>query len=310
MSNEDGLSTGSWTVLKTLQWTADYFKRHGISPGRPTAELLLAHALGCERIDLYLRYDQPLNADELARFKALIMRRLEREPDAYIVGSREFWSLSFSVTPDVLIPRPETECLVEAALRQWPPGHVINVLELGTGSGAISVALAHERPEWHIRATDLSAKALEIARHNADRLLRHHRIAFSKGSWFDCGGDQRHYFDLVISNPPYIAREELEGLEPEVFRFEPTLALDGGVDGLASLKPIIEGAPGYLKPQGVLILEIGYNQGAAVQSIGRRSGCFQAIRVEKDYSGLDRVAIFQLKKYCDSNGDLLQNPDF
>ena len=310
MSNDDGLSASSWTVLKTLQWTTGYFKRHGIDPGRPTAELLLAHTLECERIDLYLRHDQPLDADELARFKALIQRRLQHEPDAYIVGSKEFWSLSFQVNPEVLIPRPETECLVEAALGQWPSGQAIDALELGTGSGAISVALAHERPEWRILATDLSIKAIDIARNNADRLLGRSNIKFSIASWFEGCGDKKRYFDLIISNPPYIAREELEGLEPEVRQFEPILALDGGTDGLASLNPIIEGAPDYLKPGGILILEIGYNQGAAVESIGRRIGAYEVVRIAKDYSGLDRVAIFQLKKYCDSTEDLLQIPDF
>ncbi len=296
MSNDDKSLTHSWTILQTLQWTADYFKRHGIQNGRSAAEVLLAHCLRCERIDLYLRYDQPLNADELGRFKTLIQRRIQREPDAYITGQREFWSLTFHVTPAVLIPRPETECLVEAALRRYPTNEAIDVLELGTGSGAISVALAHERTNWRIQGSDISAEALEVARKNARRLLSADSIAFFKGSWFEPFNGHNFFFDLIISNPPYIPSRDLAGLDPEVRQFEPAGALDGGADGLACLGHIINTAPDYLKPEGVLILEIGYDQRMAVEDLGHRRGAYQSITVEKDYSGLDRVALFQRKK--------------
>jgi len=296
MSNDDKSLTNSWTILQTLQWTADYFKRQGLDHGRSSAEILLAHCLQCERIDLYLRYDQPLNSAELKRFKALIQRRVQREPDAYIIGQKEFWSLSFQVTPAVLIPRPETECLVEAALRRYPTNDAIQVLELGTGSGAISVALAHERTNWQIRASDISADALHVARHNAHRLLSAVNIDFFNGSWFEPFSDQKCFFDLIISNPPYIASKDLTGLDPEVRQFEPTEALDGGADGLGYLRHIINTAPDYLKPEGVLILEIGYDQRSAVEELGHRRGAYQSVTVEKDYSGLDRVALFQRKK--------------
>jgi release factor glutamine methyltransferase len=310
MSNENDSLTGLWTILRTLQWTADYFRRQGVPSARATAELLLSHCLACERIDLYLRHDQPLQADELARFKALIQRRQQREPDAYIIGRREFWSLSFQVNPDVLIPRPETECLVETALARQPTHDPIEVLELGTGSGAICVALAHERPSWRIKATDISSKALNVARRNADHLLGDHPLSFIEGSWFEPLGTYRHFFDLVVSNPPYIVRKDLEDLAPEVSRFEPALALDGGDDGLSCLKHIIQTAPHYLKPEGVLILEIGHDQAPAVTALGRHAGAYRTIQIAKDYGGRDRVACFQLKKYCESNRDLLMVPDF
>ena len=310
MSNENHSLTGLWTILSTLQWTADFFRRQGVPSARSTAEVLLSHCLACERIDLYLRYDQPLQADELARFKTLIQRRQRREPDAYIIGRREFWSLLFQVNPDVLIPRPETECLVETALARQPAHDPIEVLELGTGSGAVCVALAHERPSWRIKATDISDKALDIARRNADHLLGDHRISFLKGSWFEPLGEYRHFFDLVVSNPPYIVHKDLDGLAPEVSRFEPTIALDGGGDGLSCLKHIIQTAPDYLKPEGLLILEIGHDQAAAVTALGRRGGAYRTIDISKDYSGQDRVACFQLKKYCESNRDLLVVSDF
>jgi release factor glutamine methyltransferase len=295
MSNDEQAPPQTWTILKTLQWTADYFKRFGIENGRSTAEVLLTHCLQCERIDLYLRHDQPLQADELARFRAMIQRRGQREPDAYITGQKEFWSLPFSVTPAVLIPRPETECLVEAALERFPDDEAIQVLELGTGSGAISVALAHERSHWKIRATDLSTAALEVARLNARRLLRSERIEFINGSWFEPFQGLKDGFDLIISNPPYVSAGELAGLEPEVRLFEPTAALDGGEDGLACLRHVIQAAPGYLKPSGWLILEMGFDQGRAVEALGHRQAAYQIVEVAKDYSGLDRIALFQRK---------------
>ena len=295
MSNDDKLPARPWTILKTLQWTADYFKRHGIENGRSSAEVLLTHCLQCRRIDLYLKYDQPLQADELARFKALIQRRCKREPDAYIVGHKEFWSLTIRVTPAVLIPRPETECLVEAALARFPCNDAIRVLELGTGSGAISIALARERTLWCIRASDVSIEALDVARHNAGRLLETDRIEFFNGSWFEPFEGQEGGFDLIISNPPYVAADEMAGLEPEVRLFEPASALDGGTDGLACLRHIIQTAPEYLRPSGWLILEMGCSQGEAVETMGRLCGAYQSIRVDKDYSGLDRVALLQRK---------------
>lgn len=295
MCNDDKSRTSPWTILKTLRWTEDYFRQHDIDHSRSAAEILLAHSLRCERIDLYLRYDQPLQDDELARFKSLIKRRVQREPDAYIIGHKEFWSLLFQVSPAVLIPRPETECLVETALRRFPANEAIQVLELGTGSGAISIALAHERSNWKIKASDSSPDALEVARRNARRLLTSDRIAFFRGSWFEPFEDCRHFFDLIISNPPYISSGDLAGLDPEIRQYEPCAALDGGADGLACLSHIITTAPDYLRPDGALILEIGYDQGDAVSALGHRSGAYDSIGIEKDYSGLDRVALFQRK---------------
>lgn len=296
MSSDDKSLSESWTILKTLQWTTDYFNRRDIPHGRVSAEILLAYCLRCERIELYLRYDQPLQDDELRLFKSLIQRRARREPDAYIIGYREFWSLSLQVTPAVLIPRPETECLVETALQHIPDQEAIQVLELGTGSGAISMALANERPHWQIRATDISGDALAIARENAHRLIPGGNLEFIEGSWFEPCSDRTNFFDLIISNPPYIASNHLADLDPEIRQYEPMSALDGGIDGLACLSHIIQAAPDYLKPEGLLILEIGWDQGAAVDSLGRRFGAYQRFQVDKDYSGLDRVAVFQSKK--------------
>ncbi len=293
MSIDEQPADAPWTILRTLQWTTGYFAEHGIDSARADAEILLAATLGCQRIDLYLRHDQPLNADELSEFRAQIRRRGRREPVAYITGSKEFWSLDFKVTPDVLIPRPETEGLVEAALRLFPDDEPLRVLDLGVGSGIITIALAHERRRWRFWATDLSEKAIAVARSNAGTHHVEDRIRWGVGRWFGGVEAAAEPFELIVSNPPYIAREALSALEPEVCRFEPRIALEGGPDGLESIAHILEKAPPYLRPGGWLLMEIGYDQGAAVKRLAGPSPAFDEVFVEKDFAGLDRVACFR-----------------
>jgi release factor glutamine methyltransferase len=294
MSIDEQAADAPWTILRTLQWTTGYFADHGIDSPRADAEILLAHTLGCQRIDLYLRHDQPLNADELSEFRARIRRRGRREPVAYITGSKEFWSLEFKVTPDVLIPRPETEGLVEAALRLFPDDQPLRVLDLGVGSGIITIALAHERRQWRFWATDLSEKAIAVAQSNAETHHVEDRIRWWVGWWFngvEAAPDEP--FDLIVSNPPYIAGEGLSALEPEVRRFEPRVALEGGPDGLESIAHILQTAPIYMRPGGWLLMEIGCDQGAAVKRLAGKCRAFDQIFVEKDFAGLDRVARFR-----------------
>jgi release factor glutamine methyltransferase len=252
-----------WTLLALLQWTSAFFSRHGVESPRLEGELLLAHQLGCRRIDLYLRHDQPLTAAELARFKAAVLRRARREPLAYITGRCAFWSLELAVSPAVLIPRPETEGLVEAALEHLPPAgaghHPPRVLELGTGSGAVILALAVERPAAWLAASDRSLPALALARANARRNHLEGRVRFFLGDLLAplaAGAG----FDLILSNPPYVPSAEIPRLQPEVARHEPPLALDGGPDGLRVLEAILRQAAAHLKPGGVLLLEIGHDQ--------------------------------------------------
>jgi len=289
-TNDDQSATPPWTIVGTLRWTADYFKQRGIESPRPDAEILLAHTLRCERIDLYLHHDQPLNADELHRFKQSIQRRVRREPVAYITGRKEFWSLDFKVTPEVLIPRPETEGLVEAALQHYTEHDAVHVLELGTGSGIISISLAHERPQWQFLALDISPQAVDLARLNARKLLSEERISFMVGNWFDAIDAQGACFNLIVSNPPYIASKDMVMLAPEILQHEPSRALDGGSQGLASIAHIIQMASGYLKPDGKLLLEIGYDQGAAVKTLGDACGAYDQVIINKDYSGHERIA--------------------
>lgn len=252
-----------WTILKLLQWTTSYFRSHQIEGARASAEILLCHALGLNRIDLYLRYDQPLSRQELAIFKKLIKRRLRKEPVAYITGKKEFWSLNLDITKDVLIPRPDTECLVEQALLKIPgksSPEIWNILELGTGSGAIILSLAIHKPRHCYFASDQSEKAIQVAKHNTIKHQLFNIILFFVGDWFCPIKNHIHKFDMIVSNPPYVPTDVIEELQPEVALFEPKKALDGGKEGMDCLSLVINQAPSYLKPSGYLILEIGYDQ--------------------------------------------------
>jgi len=288
-----------WTILDVLKWTASYFKRHGIENGRVDAEVLLANVLESRRIDLYLHYDQPLTVDELHRFRGLIKRRANREPIAYIIGEQEFWSLCFIVSKDILIPRPETECIVETALnivRGSDKPDPFKILELGTGSGAIMIALASEMPNNCFVATDLSLNAIKIARKNERQLIADNIISWIVGDWLKPVKETDVNYDLIVSNPPYIRKDMIQKLQPEIFLFEPISALDGGIDGLSCYKKIIPEAANRLCPGGYLLLEIGFDQKESIDKIARNCVCFESISFKKDYSGHDRVAILRLSR--------------
>ncbi|MCE5333504.1 MAG: peptide chain release factor N(5)-glutamine methyltransferase [Desulfobacteraceae bacterium] len=275
-----------WTVLKVLQWTAQYFASKGLSGSRADAEVLLAHVLGVERIQLYLNHDKPLAPEELALYRQLIRRRTSFEPVQYIVGRQEFWSLPFEVTPDVLIPRPETEVLVERALELIGSRPAL-VLDLGTGSGAIAVALAHERSEVRVLATDLSYPALAMAKRNARRNGVADRISFALSDLFDALAD-RPLFDVIASNPPYISEADFPGLAPEITRHEPHCALRAGLQGLDIVRSIIAQFRSRLKPGGSLLMEIGQGQADILEKelAPDFPGAFDFM---EDYSGIRRV---------------------
>ena len=296
MQNPPGPREAEWTILNLLKWATGYFTSHGIDSPRATAEILLATLLNLKRIDLYLRYDQPLLKNELSEFKSLIKRRVNREPVAYIIGKKEFWSLDLEVNPNVLIPRPDTETLVEAALSCLGPMDALpnsdrRVLELGTGSGAIVLALASERPAYRYVATDISLKALGIARINTMRHQLASAISFVAGNWLDPFSPSSPVFDMILSNPPYIPSEDIAGLQPEVNLFEPLLALDGRSDGLHAIRQIIFSAHLLLKPRGVLLLEMGFNQKKAVIQLIQHCGHYHPFQIIKDYAGHDRVVV-------------------
>jgi len=277
----------SWTVLELLRWTTDYFQAHGVETPRLDAEVLLAHVLSSERLRLYLDFEKPVEAAERARYRELVKRRAgERVPVALLVGQREFWSLPLRVCSDVLVPRPETETLVEAALRLLPDVEAESrILDLGTGSGAIALALAKERPKALVTATDLSAAALAVAQENALALGLSARLRLLAGDGFLPVAGER--FDLIVSNPPYVAEDEAESLPPEL-RHEPREALFSGADGTQMLRLIVAEAPGYLAPGGALAVEIAPAQAEAVAAWMRRAG-FQDVEVQRDLADRPRV---------------------
>lgn len=296
MQNQPKLTDPDWTIIKILQWTTSYFRSNGIDSSRSTAEILLAHTLGLKRIDLYLRYDQPLVRSELDCFRALIKRRINREPVAYIIGLKEFWNMELSVAIEVLIPRPETECLVEEALSVLSKDSFYSpkrVLEVGTGSGAIILALASEKPEHNYFASDISIRAIFVALKNAEKHGLDKKICFFCGNWFFPLKEKDRLFDMVLSNPPYIRNNDIKSLQPEISRFEPLAALDGGEDGLCQIRNIIGSVHRFLNSGGYLIIEIGHDQKEAVYKIAEETGCYQDMHFRKDYSGFDRIICMQ-----------------
>ncbi|MDY0222727.1 MAG: peptide chain release factor N(5)-glutamine methyltransferase [Desulfobacterium sp.] len=279
-----------WTIRRILAWTEGYFIRSEIDSPRLTSEILLAHCLGVERLDLYLQHDRPLNRDELITFRRLIERRVDREPVAYITGIKGFWESEFQVKPGVLIPRPDTERLVELALEVLSRKNIRGgrVLELGVGSGAVIISLAKTNSELSFFASDISLIPLEIAALNAQKELDVSKVSFVAGSWF-APFSLRAEFDLIVSNPPYIPTGDIRGLQPEVSLFEPSLALDGGEDGLACIRTIMVQACDYLVPGGFLLMETGSDQQGKVEETFRECPGFSSIEFFDDYAGLNRV---------------------
>ncbi len=279
------MSDKVWTPLELVRWTADYFRRSGIPSPRLDAELLLAHALARSRLDLYLEFERPVPAAERTRFRELVKRRAEeRVPVAYLTGVREFWSLTFHVTPDVLIPRPETETLVRVAVELAPE----RIVEIGTGSGCVSAAIAKELPRAGILAVDSSCAALAVARENLEAHDLASRVELMHGDGL-AGVDGS--FDAIISNPPYIPSGELAELPAEV-RHEPRVALDGGPDGLDFVRQFIDEAPDRLARPGWLALEVGCGQARSTEELLRTRGALR-IGIHKDLLGIERVVAAQ-----------------
>jgi release factor glutamine methyltransferase len=294
-----------WTVERILQWARGYLGDRGIDSPRSAAEIMLAHALGTDRIHLYMYPDKPLKKTELAVFKDYIRRRIQREPVAYIVGRKGFWSLELGVTPSVLIPRPETECLVEASLAVLAGRGVVSaarILDLGTGAGAIVLALASEAGAHRYFASDVSPEAVAVARCNASAAGLSERVRFFVGDWFSAVRPDP-VFDLIVSNPPYVARGEMARLQPEILRYEPKLALDGDEDGLRSYRAIVGAAHLHLKPGGTLMLEIGHDQREAVQRMAEQAGVYDVCGCQRDYGGHDRVITMNKKDVASHRKD-------
>lgn len=266
----------------------DRFERAGIETAAMDARLLVAHAGGLNDAGLIVRENEPVDGDIVTGAEGFAQRRLAGEPVARIVGEKEFYGLAFTLGADTLVPRPETELLVEAGLAHLAGRPAPRFLELGTGSGAVAVAIATHCPAATGLATDNSAGALETARANADLYGVSDRLQFALGDWYVAVPvDER--FDLIVCNPPYIETAEIAELDKEVRLHDPIGALDGGADGLAALRTVIAGAPNRLSPGGMLAVEIGASQGAAVSMLMDEAG-LQSVAVRPDLAGLDRVA--------------------
>ena len=279
----------SWTIKKILDWTTEYFKKHQIENPHLEAEIILAHALHIDRIRLYIDFEKELDKPSLELFKGFITRRVKGEPAAYITGSKQFMSLIFKVTPDVLIPRPETEMLIESVIEisKIIEGK-LTVLDIGTGSGAIAVSLAKFVDNIAVTATDISKKALEVAIENAKKHQVENKISFIEADLFPV---ETQKYDIIVSNPPYIKTAEIKTLQIEIRDYEPHSALDGGPDGLDFYKKIAEKSDNYLNENGRLILEVGYDGAKDVAVLVQDALKTKNIRIKKDLNGVDRVVI-------------------
>jgi len=283
-----------WTVMELLGWTANYLGEKGFHHARLNAEHLLAGTLGLKRLDLYLQHDRPLRPDEMAAFKTRLLRRAKREPLQYIDGAAAFRDLVLRVDARVLIPRPETERLVQAVL-DWAEGRDgLSALDVGTGSGAIALALATEGPFARVVAVDVSPDALEVARANAREAAPDAPVEFHLGSLYEAAAGER--FHVVVSNPPYVGDEERAALDPEVRDWEPAGALFAGAGGLDVIRPLVEEAAAHLEPGGLLAMEIGAGQAGAVTALVRATGAFAEPRVIADLAGRDRIVTAELAR--------------
>ena len=296
---EEAQTKDVWTIVKILDWTRQYFADKGIENPRLDAEILLCAVLSCPRINLYVHFDQPLKADELAKYREFVLRRGRQEPLAYILGERAFMNYTFKVTPAVLVPRPETELLVESLIELNDSSNKIRILDLGTGSGAIIISLLSLLPLSEGTAVDISPAALAVATENAERLgVRERFTPVLSDLYSKLPAGER--YDIIVSNPPYIPTEDITSLAADVQK-EPKGALDGGKDGLDFYRRIVEGASEYLLPGGLLAFEIGIHQSNAVAQLCQEHG-FTVTAVRKDYAGIERM-IFAAKEgsvYADS----------
>ncbi len=283
------------TVLDVVQLATGHLQASGASSPRLDAEVLLGHVLGLERIQLYVQHDRPLDAKELEAYRAVTARRAKGEPVAYIVGEREFYSRSFKVDKRVLVPRPETELLVDTALEQlrtrFPSEEQLEIADIGTGSGAIAVTIACLEERARLIATDVSPQALEVAAFNAERHGVRSRVKMLPGDLYAPLAGKR--FHAIVSNPPYIKESEYLDLAPDVRDYEPRGALVAGEDGLVVIRRLIQGAPEHLAAGGPILLEIGWEQGRAVREIAQACGLVCA-QIVQDLEGRDRVAVIEV----------------
>jgi len=283
-----------WTIQKLLNWTSEYLTNKGVDSPRLSAEMLLSHTLGLKRIELYTQFDKEVPQQQLDLLHGLVKRAGLHEPVAYLTGRTEFYSLELNITADCLIPRPETELLVQRAIEFLRTRSGVQyICDLCTGSGCIAVAIAKNVPEARVTATDISAAALEVAARNVEkhRLTEHVRLLC--GDLFEPIIKQLdvNQFDLIVCNPPYVSTAEYEKLDKNVKDYEPVSALLAGADGMDVFRRIIKKVDEFLKPGAALMLEIGYAQGPAVRELLEQTCAFAEIKIEKDFQDNDRIVM-------------------
>jgi release factor glutamine methyltransferase len=282
----EAVSAEEWTVARVVTWATEDFKRRGLDSPRLDAELLLAHVLGVDRVKLFVDFARVLEPRELVAYRDLIQRRRKAEPVAYILGTREFHGLPLRVDRRVLVPRPDTETLVEVALDRTAAFHLQgSALDVCTGSGCVALAFAKRRPTWSVTGSDVSEEALAVARDNAERVGASVRFVSSD---LDAAFPAGTRFDVITANPPYIPTGELEGLPPDVRDHEPRLALDGGRDGLDVIRRVVKMGAARLTGGGVLAVEVHYDQAARVTALFEEAG-YRDVDRRMDYGGIERV---------------------
>lgn len=276
------------TVIEAINLSTDYLAKKNIESPRINAEHLLAHILKCKRLNLYLSFDRPLKEDEVNQYRVLLLRRSKAEPLQYIIGNVEFYGLEFDVNPAVLIPRPETELLVEKIIERIKGETNLRILDVGTGSGNIAIALAKNLVDCNIIGIDISSDALKIAQLNADKNEVANKILFKEIDILNVDYFENESFNLIVSNPPYISVNDYQQLRPELAVYEPRIALTDNGDGLKFYRGISEKAQALLTGNGKLYFEIGMGQSGAIARI-MEENLFKDIRIDKDYSNIDRI---------------------
>lgn len=288
------------TIREALLRASSFLQEHGCKDPRFEAELLLRHVLGMERARFLASMPDAMPLEAIERFQALCERRAKQEPLQYVIGTQEFFGREFLVRPGVLIPRPETEILIERVLehadRLWINGSELTVVDIGTGSGAIALTLASERPHWNVSTVDLSTDAIEIARENANRLGLVDKVSFLHGDLLEPLLRRGERVDLLVSNPPYIPSGDVLELDREVKDFEPLLALDGGEDGLTCYRRLCAALPQVLHEQALVAFEVGIHQADDVAELMMASGVIDHVAIVPDLAGIDRIVVGERKQ--------------
>lgn len=290
------MTTEIWTPLKLINWTRNFFQTKGIEEPRLEAELLLARALGWKRIDLYTRFEEPVPPEKLAIFRDFVRRRAAREPAQYILGQTDFCGLVFKTDKRALVPRPETEIIVELAAKAAATIDAPLLVDIGTGSGVLAVSAAVKVPKARVVACDVSADALTLARENAERHKVSDRIEFRHGDFADALSSLAGQVHVAMANPPYVSEKEFVKLAPEVRDHEPRQALVAGPSGTEVETRVVQFAPTLLAPGGELLMEIGASQSEAVRTLVAKVDALELVGFERDFAQIERVAVVRKKQ--------------